>query len=52
MLNTEYNGTHSWLLEYISKCRLGEIIVGHEIQMEFDRILEDFNDPSIKVEFE
>ena len=52
MLNTSYKGTHSWLLEYISKCKLGEIIVGHELMMEFDRILKDFNDPSIKVELE
>lgn len=52
MLSTNYKGTHSWLLEYISKCKLGEITVGHELMMEFDRILEDFNDPSIKVEFE
>lgn len=52
MLNTEYNGTHSWLLEYISKCQLREIIVGQELMMEFDRILEDFRNPDIKIEFE
>lgn len=52
MLSTNYKGTHSWLLEYISKCRLGEIIVGHELLMEFDRIMDDFNDPTIKIDFE
>ncbi|QNO14931.1 terminase large subunit [Alkalicella caledoniensis] len=52
MINTNFNGTHSWLLEYISKCKLGEIEVGHELMLEFDRILEDFSDPSLKIEFE
>lgn len=51
MINTEYNGTHSWLLEYISKCRSGEILVGHELHEEFDRVLKDFENPDIIIDF-
>lgn len=51
MMNTEYNGTHSWLLEYISKCRSGEILVGHDLLQEFDILMEHFEDPSIKIDF-
>lgn len=43
---------HSWLLEYIGKCKSGEIIIGHELMLEFDLILDDFNNPEIKIEFD
>lgn len=51
-MNAEYNGTHSYLLEYIGKCKSGEIVVGHEIMQELDIILEQFCDPAIKIYFE
>lgn len=47
-----HNGTHSWLMEYMHKCKTGEIVVGHEIMQEIDRILYDFNDPAIQIDFE
>lgn len=43
---------HSYLLEYISKCQSGEIIVGHELMLEFDILLENFEDPEIKIELD
>lgn len=42
----------SWLLEYIDKCRSGEIIVGREIFQEFDILLGNFEDEAIHFELE
>jgi phage terminase large subunit-like protein len=50
-MRTDYNGTHSWLLEYIHKCKSGEIIIGHELMQQLDMLLEHFSDPSIRIEF-
>lgn len=41
---------HSWLLEYIGKCRRGEIIVGKELLQWFDILDDLFNDPEITFE--
>jgi len=43
---------HLWLLEYIGKCKSGEIIIGHELMQQLDMLLDNFKDPSIKIEFE
>jgi len=43
---------HSYLLQYISKCKSGEILVGKELMQEFDRILPLFNNPDVKIDFE
>lgn len=43
---------HSYLIEYINKCRSGEILIGHELNLEFDRLLMNFDDPAIRIEFE
>lgn len=43
---------HSYLLQYISKCRSGEILVGQELMQEFDRIIPLFNNPDVKIDFE
>ena len=51
-MSPEYNGTHSFLLEYIQKCKSGEIIIGHELMTMLDILLTHFDDPHIKVEFE
>jgi len=48
----EHNGTHSWLLEYIGKCKSQEIIIGHELMQMLDILLSHFNNPDIRVEFE
>jgi phage terminase large subunit-like protein len=48
----EHDGTHSWLLEYIHKCKMGEIIIGHELMMMLNILVEHFTDPNIKIEFE
>lgn len=47
-----YNGTHSYLLEYIFKCKSGEIIIGNELMLQLDMLLEHFDDPDIKIDFE
>lgn len=46
----EYKGTHSWLLEYIHKCKIGEEVIGHELMQMFDILLSHFNNPDIKFE--
>lgn len=51
-MNHEYKGTHSFLLEYIDKCKKGEIIIGQELMMMLDKLLSYFDDPDIKVELE
>lgn len=43
---------HSFLLQYISKCKSGEIIIGQELMLMLDILLTHFDDPDIKVEFE
>lgn len=48
----EHNGTHSFLLEYISKCKSGEIVIGHELMQMLDILLTHFDNPDIKIEFE
>lgn len=43
--------THSFLLEYIQKCKSGEIIIGHELMQMLDILLTHFDDPDIKIDF-
>jgi phage terminase large subunit-like protein len=42
---------HSYLLEYINKCKSGEIIIGHELMQMLDILLQHFDDPTIKIDF-
>lgn len=50
-MNTIYNGTHSYLLEYIHKCKTGEIVVGRELIQQLDKLLEHFDDQAIEIDF-
>lgn len=50
--NHERNGTHSWLLEYIDKCKSGEILIGHELMQQLDIFVTHFTNPDIKIDFE
>jgi len=50
VLSDTINGTHSSLLEYIGKCKSGEITIGHELMQMLDTLLSHFNDPEIKFE--
>lgn len=52
MLNENINGVHSWLIEYVNKCKSGEILVGHEMILCLDRLIEHLDNPSITIEFE
>jgi phage terminase large subunit-like protein len=47
----EYNGVHSSLLEYIHKCKTGEILVGRELIQMLDILLSHFDNPNIKIDF-
>jgi phage terminase large subunit-like protein len=47
----EYQGTHSFLLEYIAKCKSGEIIIGQELMQMLDVLLSHFENPDIKIDF-
>lgn len=51
MMTTEHNGVHSWLLEYIAGAKAGEIVIGHELLMQLDKLLAHFSDPAIRVDF-
>ncbi|MGJ9381798.1 terminase large subunit [Salipaludibacillus sp. CF4.18] len=48
----EYQGTHSYLLEYVDKCKKGEIIIGNELMMQLDMLIEHFDDTEIKIDFD
>lgn len=43
---------HSYLLEYINKCKSGEIIIGQELVQMLDILLTHFDNPEIKIDFE
>lgn len=47
-----YNGEHSWLLEYISKCKKGEIVIGQELMMQLNILLDDLDNPDIRFEMQ
>lgn len=42
---------HSWLLEYIGKCKSGEIFIGHEMELMLDILLGHFDNPDIQIDF-
>jgi phage terminase large subunit-like protein len=42
---------HSFLVQYINKCKSGEIIIGQELMQMLDILLTHFDNPDIKVEF-
>lgn len=46
-----HNGTHSWLLEYISRCKSGEEIIGQELMMWLNILETYFDHPDIRVDF-
>lgn len=48
-LRTLYS--ESFLLMYIEKCKNKEIIVGKEIMAQLDLLIDNFNNPDIKVDF-
>lgn len=48
-LRKQYPDSH--LLEYIEKCKSGEILIGHELMQQLDMLLKHFDDPNIKIEF-
>ncbi|URZ06480.1 terminase large subunit [Clostridium felsineum] len=50
IIDLTYNGQYSWLLEYVNKCKSGEIIIGHELMLQLDILLEHFNDPNINID--
>lgn len=47
-LNKRYPG--SYLLDYIKRCKAGEIIVGNELMMMLDILIENFQDPNLRFE--
>lgn len=52
IIDYTYNEKHSWILEYISKCKSGEIIIGHELMQQLDILLMHFDNPDITIDFE
>ncbi|HEY5582915.1 MAG TPA: terminase TerL endonuclease subunit [Ruminiclostridium sp.] len=48
----KYNGVHSWLLEYIHKCKIGEIVIGQELMQMLDILLTHFVNSNIRFEME
>ena len=51
MISAIYKGTHSWLREYIIRCKHGEEIIGHELMLELDGLLKLFESPDIEIDF-
>jgi phage terminase large subunit-like protein len=51
IIDCTYNGQYSWLLEYIHKCKSGEIIIGHELMQQLDILLTHFDNPDISIDF-
>ncbi len=45
----KYSG--SFLLQYIAKCKSGEIIIGQELMQQLDMLLAHFDDPNIQINF-
>ncbi|WP_369379275.1 terminase large subunit [Lysinibacillus fusiformis] len=41
----------SYLLQYISKCKAGEIIIGQELMTQLDMLLEHFENGNLKIDF-
>jgi phage terminase large subunit-like protein len=39
-------------MQYIEKCKSGEIIIGHELMQQLDILLTHFDDPEITIDFE
>jgi phage terminase large subunit-like protein len=48
----KHDGTHSYLLEYIHKCKTGEIIIGRELMQMLNILFGHFDNPAIKFEME
>jgi len=42
---------HSHLLEYINKCKSGDIIIGQELMIMLDVLLSHYDNPEIKVDY-
>lgn len=51
IIDCTYNGQYSYLLEYISKCKTGEIIIGHELMQQLDILLAHFDNSDIIIDF-
>ena len=51
IIDCTYNGQYSWLMQYIEKCKSGEIIIGHELMQQLDILLTHFDDPDITIDF-
>lgn len=52
IIDCTYNGQYSWLMQYIEKCKSGEIIIGHELMQQLDILLTHFDDSEITIDFE
>lgn len=57
MISTNLNNLReqypqSFLVEYISKCKSGEILIGRELMQWLDILLEHFSDGNIRIDFE
>lgn len=39
------NGQHSWFLEYVKEIRAGNIVIGNDLRMQLDNLLEDLESP-------
>jgi len=51
IIDCTYNGQYSYLMQYIEKCKSGEIIIGHELMQQLDILLTHFDDLDITIDF-
>lgn len=45
---TDWTIMNSYLVEYYEKCKSGEIIIGRELMVQLDMLMEDMNDPQYR----
>ena len=48
VLSEEYDGKHSYLVEYYKACRRGEIQIGRELKTELETVIQDIGDPDVR----
>ncbi|WP_071428264.1 terminase large subunit [Merdimmobilis hominis] len=50
VLSCEIGGEHSYLMEYYSRCKAGEPLIGRELETLLDTLMEDMQDPEYRFE--
>ena len=52
VINDDFGGRHSYLIEYYKRCRSGEITIGRELKTQLEMCIQDILSPSDTYRFE